>query len=334
MPAEWERHRATWLSWPYNLQTWEGHLEGAEEAFTKFIAALLPQEKVHLLVPNEEVQKRAERALRKLVREPSFYFHTMETGDIWFRDFGPIFLVRDQSGKHEVAWTKWKYNALGEKYDDLIIGDTIPDAMPTKELLRFETGMVLEGGSIDVNGEGILLTTESCLLSPDRNPTLTKEDIESTLCDFLGVTQIFWLKAGIAGDDTNGHIDDITRFVARRTIVTAVEEDPSDENYEVLRENLERLKGMQTPEGDTFVVTELPMPRSFFVGNRRMAASYANFYIANGIVVVPTYDQPSDRTALQTLEHCFPDRRIVGIDCRELIYGYGALHCSSMQEPA
>ncbi len=333
MPAEWEPHRATWLAWPYNPSTWADHLEGAEEAFVKFIAALLPHEEVHLLVPNDVVKNRAEKALKKFLMEPALRFHTIETGDIWFRDFGPLFVVCDHNGKHDVAWTKWTYNALGGKYDDLLVGDTVPDAMPIN-LPRFEAGIVLEGGSIDVNGEGILLTTESCLLSPDRNPTLTKEDIEGALREFLGVTQVLWLKAGIAGDDTTGHVDDVTRFVGPRAIVTAVEENPSDENYAVLKENFERLKEMHTPKGDSFLVTKLPMPQPFSIENRRMAASYANFYIANGVVVVPVYGQPSDKEAIEILEQCFPDRKITGIDCRELIYGYGALHCSSMQEPA
>ena len=333
MPAEWEPHRATWLAWPYNPSTWGDHLAGAEEAFTKFIAALLPHEEVHLLVPNDMVKTRAEKALKNFLSNSSLHFHRIETGDIWFRDFGPLFVVRDHNGKHEVAWTKWTYNALGEKYDDLLVGDTVPDAMPLKKLPRFEAGIVLEGGSIDVNGEGSLLTTESCLFSPDRNPTLTKKDIEEKLREFLGVTQVLWLKAGIAGDDTTGHVDDVTRFTGPRAIVTVTEEDLSDENYGVLRENLERLQSMRTLEGGLFTVTELPMPRPFFVENRRMAASYANFYIANGVVVVPTYDQPADRDAIKILERCFPDRKIAGIDCRELIYGYGALHCSSMQEP-
>lgn len=334
MPAEWEPHRATWLAWPYNPVTWADHIEGAEEAFVKFIEALLPHEEVNLLVPNETVKIRAEKALKRFLREPSLHFHGIETGDIWFRDFGPLFVVREREGQHDVAWTKWTYNALGGKYDDLLVGDTVPDAMPLHKLPRFEAGIVLEGGSIDVNGEGILLTTESCLLSPDRNPTLTKKDIEEKLHEFLGVTQVLWLKAGIAGDDTTGHVDDVTRFTGPRTIVTATEEDVSDENYGILRENLERLQSMRTPEGDPYTVTELPMPHPFAVDDRRMAASYANFYIANNVVVVPVYDQPSDPEAIKILERCFPDRKILGIDCRELIYGYGALHCSSMQEPA
>src|SRR3989344_1424098 len=333
MPAEWEPHRATWLAWPYNPTTWKDHLAGAEEAFVKFIEALLPHEEVHLLVPNDMVKTRAEKALKNFLSNSSLHFHRIETGDIWFRDVGPLFVVRDHNGKHEVAWTKWTYNALGEKYDDLLVGDTVPDAMPLKKLPRFEAGIVLEGGSIDVNGEGSLLTTESCLLSPDRNPTLTKEEIEKKIREFLGVKQILWLKAGIAGDDTTGHVDDVARFVGRRAIVTAVEEDPTDENYAILQENLERLRQMRTEEGDAFTVTELPMPRPFSIGERRMAASYANFYIANGVVVVPIYKQPSDAEAFTILERSFPDREIIGIDCRELIYGYGALHCSSMQEP-
>ncbi len=330
MPAEWEPHEATWLAWPYNALTWEGHLEGAEEAYRELISVLLPHERVHVLVPNEEVERRAKKILKNLTPE----FHRIETGDVWFRDFGPLFVTRGTGSAREVAWTKWTYNALGGKYEDLLRGDEVPDRMPLPGLQRFESGIVLEGGSIDVNGSGSLLTTESCLLSPDRNPDLTKEEIEEKLREFLGITNILWLKAGIAGDDTTGHVDDITRFVGPKTVVTAIEENPEDENYEVLRENRDRLKTMKTESGEKLEVIELPMPLPFAVDGRRMAASYANFYIANNVVVVPVYRQPSDKIALDILEQCFPDRKVIGIDCREFIYGYGAIHCSTMQQPS
>jgi agmatine deiminase len=333
MPAEWEPHAATWLAWPYNMQTWEGHLEGAEDVFTMFIRALLPHENIHLLVPNEEVKRRAQMALKTLPDKSSLHLHMIEAGDIWFRDFGPLFIVQEREKHHEVAWTKWIYNAYGKKYDDLLIGNDVTDHMPLEELKRFDAGIVLEGGSIDVNGTGSLLTTESCLLSPDRNPDISREDIERTLQDFLGVTNILWLSRGIAGDDTTGHIDDVTRFVAQSRVVTMVEEDPQDENYTPLRENLERLHSMKDEEGGALEVIELPMPKKFYVDNRRMAASYANFYIANGVVLVPVYDQPSDAIALDVLRQVFPDREVRGLDCRELIFGYGALHCMTMQQP-
>ncbi|MSR67931.1 agmatine deiminase family protein [Candidatus Peribacteria bacterium] len=335
MPAEWEKHEGTWFSWPYNEEeTWAGHLDGAEKAFVEIFECLTPHERVHVLVPNESVKK---RALATIEQSKAIIgnldFHTIETGDIWIRDFGPIFVVKD-SPKHEVAWTKWTYNALGNKFEALLIGNDAPDKMPIKHLPRFEGGMVLEGGSIDVNGTGTLLTTESVLLNPSRNPELSKRQIEDKLKQSLGVTNILWLSAGIAGDDTDGHVDDVTRFVNRNTVVTVIEEDSKDANYEVLQENLKRLKTMKIETGEPLKILTLPMPKAFIVDGRRMAASYANFLIANNVVLVPIYAQPSDTVALATLQKCFPDRRVIGIDCRELIWGCGSIHCASQQQPA
>jgi agmatine deiminase len=234
-----------------------------------------------------------------------------------------------------VGWTKWGYNELGkaQEYRDLLIADTVPGLLPIQDLPHAEAGMILEGGSIDVNGCGSLLTTESCLLHPSRNPTLSRGEIEKRLRDFLGVSNVLWLKGGIAGDDTDGHVDDVARFVSPRTVVAAVERDPTDENYSILQENLQCLRAMRGEEGGPLEVLELPMPAPILVNGRRMAASYANFYIANNVVLVPTYAQFSDRDALGILQECFPGRRAHGIDCRELIYGYGAIHCSTMQQP-
>ena len=330
MPAEWEEHAGTWLSWPYNKETWEGHLEGAEEAFVQMISALTPHETVHLAIANTVVEARALKALNG--KRDNLVLHRIETGDVWFRDYGPTFLVRQSGGKKEVAYTKWTYNAYGNKYADLLIGNDVPDKMPLQNAKRFDAGIVLEGGSIDVNGSGSLLTTESCLLSPDRNPGLTKADIEQKLRDYLGVTNVLWLKEGIAGDDTTGHIDDITRFTGKNTVVTVVEDDTNDENYAPLQENLRRLKAMQDEDGTPLTVIPLPMPKAFVIDGRRMAASYANFYIANTVVLVPIYGQSTDSEALHALQTCFPDRKVMGIDCRELIWGYGSVHCATQQE--
>ncbi len=334
MPAEWEPHEATWLAWPYNLETWEGHLEGAEDAFAQFIEVLTQAEIVHLLVPSAEGEERAQRKLRgrKILRE-NLHFHRIETGDVWFRDFGPTFITKGEGDRREVAWTKWKYNALGNKWPDLLMGNEVPDNMPLQKFQRFDADIVLEGGSIDVNGSGSLLTTESCLLNPNRNPTLTRRELEQRLQDFLGVTNILWLQEGIAGDDTDGHIDDITRFVGPDTVVTVLEEDTEDKNFAALQENYQRLQSMKNERGENLRIVTLPMPRPFIVDGRRMAASYANFYIANAGVVVPLYNQPSDTIALETLGNLFPKRKIVGIDCRELIVGCGSLHCISQQQP-
>lgn len=336
MPAEWEAHEATWLSWPYNLNTWDIHLDGAEDAMVKVIKALAPHERVDLLIANDGVERRARKKLNPLnLTDKQLRYHRVESGDVWIRDYGPIFLVRDEDRKHEVAWTKWTYNALGRPdYADLLPGNTAPDQLPLKNMKRFEGGMVLEGGSIDVNGTGTLLTTESCLLSSSRNPDMSKGQIEQRLCDMLGLTNILWLSAGIEGDDTSGHVDDLTRFVGPSTVVSVTETDPKDANYKILQENNERLRSMKDEQGNPLTVIELSMPREFILDDRRMAASYANFYIANGVVLVPTYAQPSDDEAIRVLQNCFPDREVIGIDCREFIWGYGSIHCSSQQQPA
>ncbi len=277
MPAEWEKHEGTWLSWPYNLEeTWEGHIDGAEQAFIEMIEILTQHENVHLLVPNENVQKRAFSKIKTSTSAlEKLSIHLIETGDIWIRDYGPIFVVRD-TPSHDIAYTKWIYNAYGNKYDALLIGNDVANTMPLESYQRFETGIVLEGGSIDVNGTGTVITTESCLLSPDRNPNMTKAQIEEALKNYLGVSNVLWLSEGIEGDDTTGHVDDLTRFVNRQTVVTVVEEDPQDANYHALQENAKRLRSMRIETGEPLHVLELPMPKKFIVDGRRMAASYAN----------------------------------------------------------
>src|SRR3989338_1213832 len=331
MPAEWEPHAGTWLSWPYNPETWDGHLAGAEKAFVEMIDALKSHEVVQLLVPNEEVKARALKILGN--KRENLVIHCVETGDVWIRDYGPIFLKKEHAGKSEVAFAKFEYNAYGNKYEDLLIGNDAPDTMPLQDYKRFDADMVLEGGSIDVNGTGSLLTTESCLLSPDRNPDLRKEDIEQKLKDFLGVTNVLWLYAGIEGDDTTGHVDDLTRFTGQSSVETVVEENTKDPNHGPLKENLERLKTMRDEKGTLLTVHPIPMPHAFTVEGRRMAASYANFYVANGVVLVPTYKQASDAEALGVLAKSFPEREVIGIDCRELIWGYGSVHCGTQQMP-
>lgn len=334
MPAEWEPREATWLSWPYNLKTWGAHLEGAEDAMVEFIRELTKGERVDLLVAHEGVEQRARKKLNPLgLNDQQLRMHMIESGDVWIRDYGPIF-VKNSTG--EIAWTKWKYNALGkqEEYSDLLPGDAVPDAMPLTPLKKFDARMVMEGGSVDVNGSGTLLTTESCLLSPTRNPDMTREEIEQRVCEYLGVQKILWLSAGIEGDDTSGHVDDITRFVNRTTVVTVVEEATTDANYEPLKENFRRLQKMTIEDGTPLTVITLPMPKEFIVDGRRMAASYANFYIGAQSVLVPIYAQPSDEVALNILRKCFPKHRVVGIDCREFIWGYGSIHCATQQQPA
>ncbi len=335
MPAEWALQSAVWLSWPYNLEeTWEGHIDGAEKAFTEMIEIMSHHQIVHLLVPNDAVRTRTLSKIKNSKANlKNLQLHIVETGDIWIRDYGPIFITKD-SPKHEVAFTKWIYNAYGNKYDALLVGNDVADKIPLDTYRRFDTGIVLEGGSIDVNGSGTVLTTESCLLSPDRNPNMTKKQIEQALSDYLGASNVLWLGEGIEGDDTTGHVDDLTRFVGPSTVVTVVEEDPSDANYKPLLENVKRLKSMKDERGTPLTVLEIPMPQKFVVDGRRMAATHANFLIANNVVLVPVYAQPSDDVALDILSKCFPERKVIGIDCRELIWGYGSIHCASQQQPA
>ncbi len=334
MPAEWAPQSAVWLAWPYNLEeTWAGHIDGAEQAFTEMIEIISHYENVELLVQNDDVKKRAmTKITASKTHLKNLHIHTVKTSDIWIRDYGPIFVRKDSP--HEIGFTKWTYNAYGNKYDSLLLDNDVVDHLPLHSFQRFDTGIVLEGGSIDVNGTGTLLTTESCLLSPDRNPHMTKQDIEKALLDYLGATNVLWLGEGIEGDDTTGHIDDLTRFVAQSTVITVIEEDPNDTNFKPLQENAERLRSMKDEHGTPLTVIEMPMPKKFVVNGRRMAATHANFLITNEAVLLPTYAQPTDDIARSILEKCFPDRKVIGIDCRELIWGFGSIHCATQQQPA
>jgi agmatine deiminase len=265
-----------------------------------------------------------------VVRE-RVHLHRIPTNEPWCRDHGPVFVVRDG----EVAVVDWGYNAWGGKYPPYDRDDAVPRQVAALLGLRaFHPGIVMEGGSLDVNGRGTLLTTESCLLNPNRNPTLDRAAIEQRLGDYLGVRHVIWLGDGIAGDDTDGHVDDITRFVAPDTIVTAVEEDPADENHRPLQENLARLRAARDQDGRPFTILELPMPRPVEREGQRLPASYANFYIGNAVVLVPTFGDPNDARATALLGRCFPSRRIVGVDCRDFVWGLGAFHCATQQQPA
>jgi agmatine deiminase len=263
------------------------------------------------------------------------FFHHHPTDDAWCRDHGPIFVQRDHHGTREQLILDWAFNAWGEKYPPFDHDDVIPSRIGDELGIAVEhPGMILEGGSIDVNGCGALLTTEACLLNPNRNPALSRRQIEARLRNYLGVTKILWLGDGIVGDDTDGHIDDLTRFVDDRTVVTVVEDDPADDNYEPLRENRRRLLAMTDQDEQPLRVIEVPMPPALFFDGQRLPASYANFYIANAVVLMPGYGAASDATAAATLQSLFPDRRVVIIDCRALVWGLGAFHCLTQQWPA
>lgn len=336
MPAEWEPHEATWLSWPHKEASWPGAFEPVPAVFVEIVKHLTLSELVRINVADEDFAARVRNLLKQGgVNLDRVRFHLNPTNDAWCRDHGPIYVVRDVNGERERAINDWGYNAWGNKYPPYDLDDVVPTRIAAEmgETL-FQPGIVMEGGSLDVNGRGTLLTTEACLLNPNRNPQLNRRQIEQYLTDYLGVTNILWLGDGIAGDDTDGHVDDLTRFVSPGTVVTVIEDDPADENYEPLKENYERLLRMTDQDGRPFRVIKLPMPRAAYLDGQRLPMSYANFYIANEAVLVPTYRDPNDAAACEVLQGCFPDRRVVGIDCTHLIWGLGSIHCVTQQQPA
>ncbi len=337
MPAEWEPHAGTWFTWPRPEGiSFPGKYETVPPVYAELIRHLVAVEDVHINVWHAEM----EQWVRGLLRENKtplerVHFHHFPAYEPWCRDHGPIFLVRERNGKRERAVVDWGYNAWGGKYPPFDLDDAVPQHVARlRGLPLFSPGIVMEGGSIEVNGCGTLLTTEACLLNPNRNPHLNKSQIEQHLHDFLGVTNILWLGDGIVGDDTDGHIDDLTRFVNPTTVVTVVEADPQDVNYEILQDNLRRLRGLKDQDGRPLRVVELPMPGVIEHDGQRLPASYANFYIANQLVLVPTYRAANDAAALAILQREFPDRRVLGVDSSELIWGLGSFHCISQQEPA
>ena len=350
MPAEWELHTATWLSWPRREGiSFPESFDRVMPALRAMVEALVESEQVCINVFNGAHEAEARSVLRGLPME-RITFYRIPTNEPWCRDHGPIFLrrgdrwsrlapepekaVQREGAPPPLAVVDWDYNAWGNKYPPFDLDEVVPTRVA--EILGvpvFYPRMILEGGSIEVNGAGALLTTESCLLNRNRNPNLSRDEIERCLRDYLGVSNILWLGDGIAGDDTDGHIDDLARFVSERTVVTVVEEHRDDENYEPLEENLARLREMKIGENNLEVLT-LPMPKKMVREGLRLPASYANFYIANTCLLVPTFADSADDLALSILRKCFPDRRLIGIDCRELIWGLGTFHCLTQQQPA
>jgi len=344
MPAEWEPHEATWLAWPHNPEDWPGKFQAIPWLYVEIVRLLAERERVHLIVEDVAMQSRVTgMLLRAQVDLARVSFHKWLTDRGWMRDSGPIF-VRDSSGT--VAITHWRFNGWA-KYDDFHRDEKIPGRVTKllgcshwQPLIQNQDGtkrhFVLEGGSIDVNGAGAMLTTEECLLSDvqQRNPGVSRGQLESAFSSYLGVGEVIWLGRGIAGDDTHGHVDDIARFAAPDTIVAAVESNAKDPNHQPLAENLRTLKSARTAAGMQFNVVELPMPRPIVFRGQRVPASYANFYIANGAVLVPTFHDPNDRVALNTLAEVFPGREVIGVHSVDLIWGLGALHCMTQQQPA
>ena len=336
LPAEWEKHEATFLAWPHNAETWPGLLEGVEKTYLHIIQALLPGEKVYLLAKDcSAATQIQERLTREKISSPNLKILTIPSDDAWVRDSGPIFVLRRDAKQPPRLAHDFIFNSWGRKYGPWDLDDVIPPAACRMLDIPWVThDFVLEGGSLDTDGQGTLLTTEQCLLNPNRNPSLRRTDIEERLARWLGIRKVIWLHDGLEGDDTDGHIDDITRFVAPGTVVTVVEPDPKDANHAPLQENLARLRSAQDAKGQPLQIIELPMPPRSDGPHHRNPASHANFYIGNSAVLVPTFASPTDAIVLDRLRPFFPDRKVVGIDCRDLVAGLGAIHCITQQMPA
>src|SRR5262245_3969006 len=334
MPAEWMPHRATWLAWPHNRETWPNQLETVREVWVQIIRTLALNEQVVLLVNDDQTEQDVVLRLKNVgaVMKNTLILK-IPTVDVWMRDYGPTFLTRKDS-ENPLALNDWIFNGWGKKYPSYEDDDRVAKDMAS--LLKipvFNHSVVLEGGSIEVNGAGTCLTTTQCLLNKNRNPNMSRGEIEQFLKNALGVSHLIWLAEGIVGDDTDGHIDDIARFINPTTVVCILETNPKDENYTPLQENYERLKGARDQDGNLLSVVTLPCPAPLHHEGTRVPASYANFYIANEVVLVPVFDDPNDGQALGVLQELFPERLVVGLPCKALVAGLGAIHCVTQQEP-
>ena len=345
MPAEWERHHATWIAWPHNRTDWPGKFESIPWVYAEIVRYLSRVEEVNVIVRRGEERAKAYDILRRGHADlERVKFHEWLTDRVWTRDSGPIFVRRESDGDR-VTLTDWRFNAWA-KYPDWKNDNQLPDRIAKKLKMRSFTPriamqgkshhVVLEGGSIDVNGQGLMLTTEECLLSTvqERNPGLSRKELEDIFLEYLGVEKVIWLDRGIVGDDTHGHVDDIARFVSADTVLAVVESSRADANYDLLQENLSRLRAATDQQGHKLHIVELPLPRPVIFQGQRLPASYANFYIANNLVLVPTFNDPHDRVALNILVGLFPHREVVGIYCGDFIWGLGAIHCMTQQQPA
>ncbi|HEY4060725.1 MAG TPA: agmatine deiminase family protein [Puia sp.] len=343
-PAEFDPHAATWLSWPHKEASWPGKISSIYPSYSRFIKELAKGEDVCINVKNEAMKASAVGHLEVVgvnMDRVRFFFHP--TNDAWCRDHGPAFLVRREAGGGATkeagdlpgkVIVDWNYNAWGNKYPPFDLDDVIPTLIgKALGLPVYYPGIIMEGGSVDFNGKGTLITSTCCLLNPNRNPQLSQEQIEGYLMDYYGVEQVLWVKEGIVGDDTDGHIDDTVRFVNEDTVITVIEENKQDGNYALLQENLADLKKMRLLNGKQLTIVELPMPEDVIYEDQRLPASYANFYIANESVIVPTFRSSRDEKALRIIQDCFPGRRVVGIDSTDIIWGLGSFHCLSQQEP-
>lgn len=333
-PAEWAPHTATWLSWPHKEASWPGKIVTIYQPYCEFIKAVSAGELVRINVADEQMAAFAKEQLQLVGADlKRIEFFEFPTNDAWCRDHGPAFLINRDT--QEKIIVDWGYNAWGNKYPPYDLDDVIPTKIAQHfDIPVYHPGIVMEGGSVDFNGKGTVLTTTACLLNKNRNTHLNQQQIEAYLQNYYGATQILWLGDGIVGDDTDGHIDDITRFVNEDTVVTVIEENKNDDNYPILQENLQTLKTMRLLNGKQLNIVELPMPDAVHYDGQRLPASYANFYIANAAVIVPTYRSKNDDKALDILQQCFPDRKVTGIDSTDIIWGLGSFHCLSQQEPS
>lgn len=334
-PAEFAPHVATWLSWPHKEASWPGKIHSIFPSYAQFIKELVKGEDVKINVANTAMQQFATQTLEKAGVELSrvqFFLHP--TNDAWCRDHGPAFLVNPSAAQPK-AIVDWGYNAWGDKYPPYDLDDVIPTLIARHyNYPVYYPGIVMEGGSVEFNGAGTVLTSTACLLNPNRNPHLTQAQIEEYLRAYYGVEQVLWVDEGIVGDDTDGHIDDTVRFVNEDTVLTVVETNRSDENYSLLQQNLKQLKSMRLSNGKQLNIVEIPMPEPLSYEGQRLPCSYANFYIANQSVIVPVFNSKNDDKALQLIEECFPGRQVIGIDSTDIIWGLGSFHCLSQQEPA
>ncbi len=332
-PAEWAKHTATWLSWPHKEESWPGKIGLIYPKYCEFIKVLTEGELVRINIADEQMMAFAKQQLTAAgVDLTKVEFFNFPTNDAWCRDHGPAFLINPETKQKAIV--DWGYNAWGGKYPPFDLDDVIPSKIGERlGLPVYHPGIVMEGGSVDFNGKGTVLTSTACLLNKNRNPHLNLQQIEGYLQNYYGVEQVLWLGDGIIGDDTDGHIDDIARFINEDTVVTVIEENKNDENYHILQENLQTLKTMRLLNGKQLNIVELPMPDEVIYQDQRLPASYANFYIANSAVIVPTYRSKKDEKALDILQACFPDRKVVGIGSTDIIWGLGSFHCLSQQEP-
>lgn len=334
-PAEWEKHHATWLSWPHNLETWPGErLNKILPAYLEFIKVVSQSEKVRINLNGQKEQDQARlMADQYQINSDQLEFFHHPTNDCWCRDHGPAFLVNSKAEAPKIL-INWEYNAWGGKYPPFDQDNLVPLRMgKSLDLPVVSPGIIMEGGSVEFNGTGTIITTASCLLNKNRNPHLAKLDIEKYLVDFYGADQIIWLHEGIAGDDTDGHVDDITRFVNADTVITVYEDQKSDDNYQTLKKNIDHLKCQRLLNGKQLNIIEIPMPKPVFSEGLRLPASYANFYFANQALILPTYQSKQDQYVLEMLKQVVTDREVIGIDSTEIIWGLGSFHCLSQQEP-